>query len=513
MLQIKNISIYMKKDLRQLINGLTFSLNEGDKVAIIGEEGNGKSTIIKMIYDENLVENYAECSGEIQKAGLILGYLSQEMSDAEKEMTVYEFCCEEPAFLDSTAGEIASAAAKLGIPVDMLYSDRKMESFSGGEKVKIRMAVLILKQPDAYLLDEPSNDIDIEALEWMEGFINSSNVPVMFISHDETLIENTANVIIHIEQLRKKRVPRHTIARMGYRQYIDERLRKFEHQEQVAGKEREEQKKQQDRYMKIQQKVEHDLRTNTRQDPSTGRLLKKKMKAVKSMGRRFDRESEDMTDFPESEEAIIVGFSERVDMPAGKTVLDYELDELCIGKKQLSSNIKLNIRGAEHVCIIGRNGAGKTTLLKKIADELLERTDIKAAYMPQDYAETVDMSQTPIDFLAKSGEKEEITRVKTYLGSMKYTQEEFEHSIEELSGGQKAKLFFLKMILDENNVLILDEPTRNFSPLSNPVIREILRDFGGAIISVSHDRKYISEVCEKRYELTEKGLEPVDWKA
>ena len=152
------------------------------------------------------------------------------------------------------------------------------------------------------------------------------------------------------------------------------------------------------------------------------------------------------------------------------------------------------MRGPEHVGIIGPNGAGKTTLLRQIAGELLPRTDLRAAYMPQDYGETVDQTLTPVEFLAKSWEKEELTRVKTYLGSMKYTPQEQEHAIGELSGGQRAKLFFLKMILDGANVLVLDEPTRNFSPLSGPVIRGILADFPGCILSVSHDRKYLGPV-------------------
>lgn len=510
MLQIKNISISMKKDLRELVRDFTFSLNAGDKAAVIGEEGNGKSTLLKLIYDESLIESYAEWSGEVQKSGLILAYLSQEMSEREKELTAYEFSCENEAFLDSSPGDIAAVAGKMKIPVELLYSERKMSTFSGGEKIKLRMAGLMLKKPDVYLLDEPSNDIDIETLEWMESFIKGSSTPVLFISHDETLIENTANVIIHMELLRKKRVPRYTIARMGYEQYISERMSKFEHQEQVATNERLEKKKQDAKLQRIQQSVEHDLRSVSRQEPGKGRLLKKKMKAVKSMEHRFDREAENMTEFPESEEAILVGFSEDVTLPAGKTVLDFQLDKLEAGGKLLSTDMKLNIRGAEHVCIIGRNGAGKTTLLHEISASLLPRTDIKAAYMPQDYAESIDMSMTPVEYLAKSSEKEEITRVKTHLGSMKYTAEEFSHSISELSGGQKAKLFFLKMILDENNVLILDEPTRNFSPLSNPVIREILRNFGGAIISVSHDRKYIAEVCERVLSLGENGLSPVE---
>ena len=507
MLQVRKLHIAMKKDLRELVRDFTFALNPGDKAAIIGEEGNGKSTLLKLIYDENLAEGYVEWSGTIQKDGMILGYLSQELPEEDRDKTAYEFCCGEEAFLDSSPKEVADAAAKLRFPADLFYSDRKMGTFSGGEKVKLRMALLTLRRPDCYLLDEPSNDLDIETLEWLESFIRECPQPVLYISHDEMLLENTANVIIHLEQLRRKTLPRYTVARMGYRRYVEERLSKFAHQEQVAKKEREEERKRQEKLRKIEQKVQHQLDNIAYSDRDhVGKMLKKKMKSVKSMEHRFDREREDMTEFPDSEEAILVGFGPDTAVPGGKTVVDFTLPRLEAGGELLARNIRLYVRGAEHVCIIGNNGAGKTTLLRQIANELLPRRDLKAAYMPQDYGETVDQGQTPVEFLAKSGEKEELTRVKTYLGSMKYTPEEQGHSIAELSGGQKAKLFFLKMILDGANVLVLDEPTRNFSPLSGPVIRGILRDFPGCIISVSHDRRYIGEACGTLYRMTPGGL-------
>ena len=510
MLQVRDLNVTMKKDLRQLLKDFTFALNPGDKAAIIGEEGNGKSTLLKLLYDPAMVEEYVEYTGTIQTDGMILGYLSQELPPDQGELSAYEFCCEEPAFLDASPGELASAAKGLRFPLEWFYSERKMSTFSGGEKVKLRMALLTLRRPDCYLLDEPSNDLDIETLTWLEEFIRDCPVPVLYISHDETLLENTANVILHMEQLRRKTLPRWTVARMGYRQYVEERLNKFAHQEQLARKEREEDRKQQERLRKIQQKVEHQLDSISRQDPHGGRLLKKKMKAVKSMERRFDREREDMTEFPDSEEAILVGFGEDTDLPAGKTVADFTLPRLETEEGLLAQDLRLYVRGPEHVGIIGRNGAGKTTFLRALAKELLPRQDLRAAYMPQDYGETVDQTQTPVEFLAKSWEKEELTRVKTYLGSMKYTPQEQEHTIRELSGGQKAKLFFLKMILDGANVLILDEPTRNFSPLSGPVIRGILRDFPGCIISVSHDRKYLGEVCSTLYRLEPEGLVKTD---
>ena len=193
-------------------------------------------------------------------------------------------------------------------------------------------------------------------------------------------------------------------------------------------------------------------------------------------------------------------------MPNGKTVLELQLDELKIDERVLARDVELRVQGPQKVCIIGKNGAGKTTLIRRIAEELLLRRDIRAAYMAQNYEERLDMAATPVDFLNRSGSKEEMTRIRNFLGSVRYTPDEMSHAIAELSGGQKAKLLFIQMVLEGNNVLILDEPTRNFSPMSNPVIRDILKQYGGAIISVSHDRKYIDEVCDTVYELTENGL-------
>ena len=166
----------------------------------------------------------------------------------------------------------------------------------------------------------------------------------------------------------------------------------------------------------------------------------------------------------------------------------------------------MRIQGEEKICIIGSNVSGKTTLLKKIAEELLQRKDIWAEYMPQTYEDVLELEKTPVDFLDCTGYEEERTRIRTYLGALKYTANEMEHPIKELSGGQKAKILLLKLSLSKANVLVLDEPTRNFSPLSGPVIRQMIREFPGAVISISHDRKYIDEVCNKVYRMSEKGL-------
>lgn len=507
MLQLKGVSITYKKDLRVFISKLSLVLNPGDKMALVGEEGNGKSTLLKLVYDEGLVEDYVEFSGEILRDGGVFGYLKQELDNGEKEMPVYGYLCQETAFYDMDGKELAKMAKQLGLPLELLYSGQKMGTLSGGEKVKLQMVRILCKRPDVLLLDEPSNDIDLPTLEWMEQFVNRWEGAVLFVSHDETFLERTANRILHLEMLKKKREPRHTVSNTGYTEYVERRLRGMEKQEQLARKERSEYQAKREQFKRIRQKVEHQQNTITRQDPQGGRLLKKKMKAVQSLGRRFEREAANMTEMPETEEAISFRFHGNHAVPPGKTVLELKREQLWVGERLLAEPINLCVRGAEKICIIGKNGVGKTTLLKKIAEQLLAREDIRAAYMPQDYADGMDFDSTPVAFLSRTGDKEEQTRIRTFLGSLKYTREEMEHPVRELSGGQKAKLFLLHISMGGDNVLVLDEPTRNFSPLSNPVIRQMLRAFDGAIISVSHDRKYISEVCDTVYELTREGCD------
>lgn len=533
MLQIKNLSITHKKDFRVLLKDFSFVLNSGDKAVIIGEEGNGKSTLLKWIYDPDMIEAYADARGERICTGETLGYLAQELPEKEKEKTVYEFFSSENGFWDLTPKELTQLAGQIRLSADFFYSDQIMRTLSGGEKVKAQMARLLIAKPTMLLLDEPSNDIDIETLEWLEQLIAESSRPVLFISHDETLIERTANTVIHLEQLKRKTESCYTVARLPYRQYLEERSARLVNQEQQALNERREERKRQEKFRRIQQKVEHDLNSISRQNPHGGYLLKKKMKAVKSLEKRYEREAQDMTRRPETEDAIFFKIGENVRMPAGKTVLEFSLDRLMTpeadaeavqdGAKMrkpeeqagtmprlLAQNIFLRIKGSERVCIIGQNGIGKTTLLKRIVRELLARQDIRVCYMPQNYEELLEMEKTPVAYLAVTGDREESTRIRTWLGSLKFTADEMSHPISELSGGQKAKVLLLRMSLSDADVLILDEPTRNFSPLSGPVIRRMLREYEGAILSISHDRKYIGEVCTTVYRLDAEGLHLLD---
>ena len=510
MFQIKHVTLTHRKDLRTIVRDFSFVLNDGDRAVLIGEEGNGKSTLMKWIYDPKLVEDYIEYEGEKVISGEKLSYLPQELPEEAKRQTVYEFFTDCPEFAEMSPKELSKMTADFRVEPEFYYRDQTMETLSGGERVKAQMMRILCEKPTILLLDEPSNDIDIETLEWMEAFINGWAHGVLFISHDETLIERTANRVIHFELLRRKTVCRHTVANVPYRQYVSERLNAFEKQEQVAQSERREKRIRDEKIRKMEQSVNAQLsNANFNYHDAIGRLLKKKMKNVKSLEHRFEREDENMTDFPEQEEAIYFRLGDKNSVvPSGKWVVQCELPELrtADGSRVLATQLVLKIRGSEKIALIGQNGCGKTTLLSRLAEELLQRKDIHAEYMPQNYEELLDMDVTPVDYLDTTGDKEERTRIRTYLGSLKYTFDEMDHPIRELSGGQKAKVLLLKLSMSGANVLLLDEPTRNFSPLSGPVIRRMLKEFPGAIISVSHDRKYLSEVCDRIIRLTPEGL-------
>lgn len=509
MLQISHLTLIHKKDLRTLVQDLSIVLNPGDKVAVIGEEGNGKSTLLQWIFDPKSVETYCQWDGKVSGNGSV-GYLVQQLSEEEKKSSIYEFCTRFAGFEELSYKELNEIARQLSFPVEEYYSDRAVGTLSGGEQIKLQLSCLLFERPELLLLDEPSSDIDLATLRWLENFINGYHGIILFISHDETLMEKTATAVLHIEHPREAKAPRCVLHCLDYRTYVKRRLAGIASQKQLAKKERAEYAEKMERFRRIQQSVEHAQNMVSRQDPSKGRLLKKKMHTVVSMGKRFERYAENMTQLPEVEEAIFLRFSQEIDIPAGKVVLDLKCPMLCAGEKALARDVRLRMMGGEKIGIIGRNGAGKTTLIRLIAEELLNRKDLNAAFMPQDYSDLLPINMTALDFLAPSGHRDDVTRASTFLGSIRFAREEMVHKIGELSGGQKAKIFLTQMMLEKSDVLILDEPTRNFSPLSGPQIREVLAGYGGCIISVSHDRKYLYEVCDKIYSLTPFGLELID---
>ena len=500
MLEIKNISLILNKNNRPLVKNLSFVLSEGDKAAIIGEEGNGKSTLLKFIYDKKRIENYCHYEGTITKNNYKIGYLEQFLDSKWNDQPVSNYFLKElpDDEIDyekyNLFGDVIKCISKMGLSEKILGDDYLISYLSGGEKVKLQLCKLLVQESDILLLDEPTNDLDIETLKWLEDFINSTKKPILFVSHDEMLLENTANTIIHLEQLKKKSDATHTIAKMGYDEYVQNRLRKIDTQNQQASNEHRNYKAEIKTLKEIKQKVQ-------RANPGRTNRMNSLLAQEKKLNEK------ELTHKADVEEAIIIRFNEDILMPNGKTVLDLKLDKLTVESTLLSKNISLFVSGPDHIVIVSKNGAGKTTLIKYIYQILKDREDIKLGYMPQNYDDVLDLNQRAADYLKDGGLKE--NDVRAFMGNMKFTSNEMLSLIKNLSGGQKAKLLLLKMILKNCNVLLLDEPTRNLSPLSNPVIRNILTNYKGAIISVSHDRKYIKEVCDKAYYLDNNGLKQI----
>lgn len=497
MFDIKNVDIMVST--RYLIKNLNLTLNRGDKCAIIGEEGNGKSTLLKSLLG---VCDYATVSGSINFYNCKVGYLKQNLRETEDTFVKSYLFKDEKDYYDKI-NFFYKLLSELFIDEEIL--EQRISTLSGGELVKVSLLKLLLEEPDILFLDEPTNDLDIESLEWLEKFINSTDKPVLYVSHDETLLSNTANMILHLEQLKKKMECKHTVIKSGYDEYIDYRLRDLDNQTRIAKNERRELKKREEKLNRVMQSVEYQQNNISRKDPHGAKVLKMKMHSLKAQEAKLEKEN--LTDVPDPEESIYFKFAD-VTLPSSKEILNFSIKELSIGEKVLAKNVDILVKGSEHVAIIGKNGVGKTSLMRLIYKELIKRDDIKIGYMPQNYQEIVSLYETPLDFVASTS-LEDKTEVRKYLGNMKFTREEMHGKISDLSNGSIAKLFLTKFVHDKCNVLLLDEPTRNVSPLSNPVIREELNNFNGCIISITHDRKFLESVATSVYELTCTGLKRI----
>ena len=502
MIEIKNLTIDTKSGKR-IIDDLSFVINSKDKLAIIGEEGNGKSTLIKMLAKKTT--NYAKIvSGSIKLLGTI-GYLPQYL-DCDLGQTVLNYFVTDELTGDLNYENLSYFELKIkefGLPDEILDGQMILNNLSGGEKIKVQLIKMLEKNPNILLLDEPTNDLDLETIEFLENFIISFNGTVVFISHDEQLLKKCANCVLLIEQLRDKSFCRCTFKHVGFAEFMNLRKSLFEKQEQMAESEHKKRQKQLEFLKKVQQKLEVDMSQNVR-NPSVGRLLVKKMKNVKSQQARFERT--EITQFPEQENAITLIYAPMEKIPQNKCVLNLDLKELKVENKILARDIKLQVYGPKKVAIIGKNGCGKTTLLSYILKNLKNKFGLKVGYFSQDYLKSLNSQKSAIEELENNFAK---VNPATSLACLNFTLEDMNKKINELSEGQKAKVLLMKILLSGANVLVLDEPTRNLSPLSKPVVTQLLKDFSGSIIFVSHDRNFVQSVATSVYKLSSNGLKEV----
>ena len=529
MLIISNLSLILKKDLRVLIKDFSLTVNKKDKIGIIGEEGNGKSSLLKAIYNQEEASKYLEIKGTINIKNEKIGYLPQMIEKELLEKSVYELLNEKIDYSLLDYKKYYFYIDKFNLDEEKLLSSSLLVgNLSGGERIKLFLLIELMKDPTVLLLDEPSNDLDLLSLNLLEELIINLDIPVIFISHDEHFLSRCANRIVHIESLKSKSEARVSVKNLSYDDYyqtredfLDKNIREF-------NKDKENFEKKIEKYNRVYQSVNYALNTVSRQAPSVAKNLKDKMHSIKSMEKRYIKEKENLTQKYEVEDAINLKFdnldkgrsgssNSKINylVDANKEVLDLNIDSLKVnsGITLIDKQISLYIKGAKKVALIGENGVGKTTLLRLIYHELKKNTSFKVGYMSQNYEDELLNYLSPLDYLSKTlnvSNKEDLTKIQTYLGSLKLTYEEMNRSISSLSGGEKAKIFFAKLILEKDNVMLLDEPTRNISPLSNKAFINSIKEYNGVLIAVSHDRNFVYQVFDDIYELDkENGLKKI----
>ena len=276
MLQIQNLTITHQKDLQILVKDLSLVVNSGEKLAIIGEEGTGKSTLLKTILSPELIGNYADVTGTIQNSFNRIGYLPQNMEDKDLTLTIKDYIYHDIDFDHFDFNLFYQMAERFQFDSQRFDDDvQSISSLSGGEKLKLQLLKMLAYNPDLLLFDEPSSDLDLDTMTWLEHFISQTDKTIIFISHV-----------------------------------------------QVAQKEREEHTKKMARHHRIHQSVEHQLR-NTKNDVA-GRLLAKKMKNVLSQEKRYAKEAKNFTEIPQDMDAINLFFTKIKSLPANAVELCWQ---------------------------------------------------------------------------------------------------------------------------------------------------------------------------------------------
>lgn len=506
MLQVTHLTITMPQEGRTLIKDLSLTVNPKERIALIGEEGNGKSTLLK--YLAGLPLPGFEVSGS-KSLDFPVGYLEQDPRSRWGATNVLDyFLLEEPheAIEDyALLGKIPASLEKAHFPMASFSETKTLSEFSGGELMRLALTKLQVRAYRTFLLDEPSNDLDLESLALLKEFLLSASVPVLFVSHDERLISSCATGILHLEQLRHKQEMKATFARIPYEEYQERREDLFEKETQVREKKESQIARKKERWAQIYQQVKDDQDQAVR-DPTTGRLLKKRMKRLLVAKRTLSKEEESLGEKPEGDPFLDLVFPESVVVPKNKRVLSFH-GPLKREDHLLIPHLDLELIGPGETFLLGENGIGKSTLLDALYEENKDREDISLGIMPQNYETLFPSEGTILSFLCSDARKESLTRARLYLGSLRYTSEEMLSPLSALSGGQKAKLFLLKLVLEEKNVLLLDEPTRNLSPFSSRMLDGLLDSFQGRALIVSHDAAFIERRAGEVLLLTKDGIQ------
>ncbi len=507
-------------DGEDIFNNVDFEVKTGERIGIVGRNGAGKSTLMKIIAG---VEDYD--SGHISKSkNLKLGYLTQQMTlntdqtvfeemskpfeamkNLEQEMKLetdwlaqhateydtetykshidrYEALSNQFEQQDGYQYESKIKTVLHGLNFSEADFDRPINDFSGGQKTRLSLAQMLLSEPDLLLLDEPTNHLDMETTQWLESYLNYFKGAIVIISHDRYFLDK---IVTQIYDVALGDV-QHYVG--NYAQFIDQRDKYYE-------KRMQEYESQQAEIKRLETFVDKNIAR-----ASTTGMAKSRRKMLE----KIERINKPMID------AKSANIQFEFDRNTGNDV--FHIKNLVIGyESPITKGITFEVTKGDHIAIIGPNGIGKSTLIKTIANiqnalngTITTGANLKIGYYDQKQAE-FKSNKTILDYLWDQYPTMNEKDIRAVLGRFLFVQEDVKKIINDLSGGEKARLQLALLMLERNNVLILDEPTNHLDIDSKEMLEQALANFKGTILFVSHDRYFINELANKVYDLDYDG--------
>ena len=458
---------------KPILAGITFLVNKRDRIALVGKNGAGKTTLLRLIAGEE-----TPTSGHISRdSDMTIGYLPQHMIHNEGTTLREEVDTVRDKQDPKSIGQMERVL--LGLGFERTDFERPCSEFSGGWRMRIELAKILLQQPDLLLLDEPTNHLDIESIQWLEDWIKAAPCAAIIVSHDRAFIDNvtTRTIEISLGKIYDYNVP--------YSQFIT--LRQERHEQQV-------------RAYQNQQKMIKDT------EEFIERFRYKATKSVQVQSRikqlnKLERLEVDLEDNSRL----------RMKFPPAPRSGDFPViaDDVrkAFGSHVVFDHVTFTIRRGEKVAFVGKNGEGKTTLVRCIMNELTDYSgtlkighNVKIGYFAQNQASLLDGELTVFDTIDRVATGDIRTRIKDILGAFMFGGEAIDKRVKVLSGGERSRLAMIRLLLEPVNLLILDEPTNHLDMRSKDVLKEALQAFDGTVILVSHDRDFLDGIVSKVYE-------------
>ena len=500
--------------VNEIFSNVKMEINDKDRVAIVGRNGAGKSTLLKIISGELSFD-----SGErTVSKNTTIGYLSQEFIVRE-DLSIYEemiTCFDEIISLEANLEKLSYELTPENIEKDpglldrfdrlqnevlthkdyhykskiesVLYGldftkdvfDKKISTFSGGEKTRLSMAKLLLSEPDLLILDEPTNHLDMENVAWLENYLSSYNGAIVIVSHDRYFLDKVVNVVYNLEFGKlKKYVGNYSKFLKQYEEDYEKQLKEFTSQQ------------------KDIKRLEEFVQKNIAR-ASTSKMAKSRQKVLDKM---------ELIDNPKKDDkAANIEFN--IKEQSGRDVLMIENLKVGYDGKQVGNAYNFSVYKGDRIAIVGRNGIGKSTLIKTIAKKqnaiggsVHYGSKVSLGYYDQKQAE-FESSKTILNELWDEYPLMKEAEVRTVLGRFLFRGDSVLKIVRDLSGGEKARLQLAKLMLEKNNLLVLDEPTNHLDITSKQVLEDALENYEGTIVFVSHDRYFINKIANKVLDIT-----------